>query len=290
MKFSIVVACAPDREAEVVESLKKVDYPKKQYEVILIKGLNPSENRNNGIKKAKGEIIGFIDDDAIVDKEILKRAEMYFNYVAIDIIGGPQLTPESDEGFAKISGYALENFFGTFNMSKRYKKSRPDYFADESSLTSANCFVRKKVFDKVGGFNVNLFPGEDPEFFTRAKKACFGLVYAPDVVVYHKRRPTPSGLFKQFYNYGKARLKVAKILNEKPKPFFFIPSLFVVYILLLPLLLAISLVFIFPISIYVMIAFIVGLNIKPKYALDLVVCFFILHFSYGLGVLGYLSE
>ena len=78
-KFSIVIALAPYRSAEVLKSLKNVKYDKKKYEIIIKKGLNPSENRNYGIKKAKGEIIYFLDDDAIVDKNILKNAEEFFD-------------------------------------------------------------------------------------------------------------------------------------------------------------------------------------------------------------------
>src|SRR3989344_7895011 len=189
MKISIVIAVAPNRDAEVLSSLKNVDYPKKNYEVIVVKGLNPSENRNNGVKKAKGDIIAFIDDDAIVHKDILKNAERFFNkYKNIDIIGGPQLTPKNDKWFARISGYALESYFGANKMSKRYKIGKLDFDADENSLTSANCFVRKNVFKKINGFNVKLFPGEDPEFFAMAKKNGFKIAYAPNVVIYHRRR------------------------------------------------------------------------------------------------------
>jgi len=69
-KFSIVIALAPDRGAEVLKSLENVDYDKKKMEIIIKKGLNPSENRNNGVRDARGEIIAFIDDDAVVDKHI----------------------------------------------------------------------------------------------------------------------------------------------------------------------------------------------------------------------------
>ena len=146
-KFSIIVASALERNAEVVESLMKVNYNKNKYEIIVEKGRNPSENRNRGIKKAKGEILGFIDDDAIVDRNLLKNVEGFFGkHGDIDIVGGPQLTPKSDKLFARVSGYALESYFGTHKMSKRYKKGELDLDADEFSLSSANCFVKKDIF------------------------------------------------------------------------------------------------------------------------------------------------
>ena len=171
LKFSLVVALAPNRNLELKDSLKNLDYPKNKYELIIERGINPSENRNRGIKKSKGEIIAFIDDDAIVNKNLLKNAEEFLEeHKNIEIVGGTQLTPKSDKFFAKISGYVLENPFGTYKMSNRYKKGKLNLDADESSITSAICFVRKDVFKKIKGFNPILFPGEDPEFFGRAKK------------------------------------------------------------------------------------------------------------------------
>src|SRR3989344_66492 len=121
-KFSIVIAVAPYRDAEVLNSMKNLDYDKNKYEIIVKKGKNASENRNNGVKKAKGEIIAFIDDDAAVDKNWLKNAEELFKKHDADILGGPQLTPKDDKFFAKMFGGAIESFWCSYKMSNRYKK------------------------------------------------------------------------------------------------------------------------------------------------------------------------
>ena len=103
-------------------------------------------------------------------KNLMENERFFENNRDIDIIGGPQLTPKTDGWFARVSGYALESYFGTSKMSKRYKVGKLDLNADENSLTSANCFARRSVFKKIDSFNVKLYPGEDPEFFARAKK------------------------------------------------------------------------------------------------------------------------
>lgn len=291
MKISIVIAAAPDRNIESLESLKAVDYPKKDYEIIVVKGLNPSENRNNGIKKAKWDIIGFIDDDALVDKNILKNADRFFNkHQDVAIIGGPQLTPKSDKFFARVSGYALESYFGTQNMSKRYRIGKIDFNANEHSLTSANCFVRKNVFKKIGGFNVKLFPGEDPEFFARAKKNGFKIAYVPNVLIYHKRRPTLKKFMEQFFKYGYFRLKKEVLQKTRPKLVFYMPSFFIIYLILLPFLALISKLLLLPFIVYIIIDIIASIYMAIKKAdfLALFVLpfiFFALHLSYGLGMI-----
>ena len=296
MKISIVIAVAPNRDAEVLSSLKNVDYPKKNYEVIVVKGLNPSENRNNGVKKAMGGIIAFIDDDALLDRNILKNAERFFKeHKEIDIIGGPQLTPKSDKWFARISGYALESYFGTNKMSKRYKIGKPDFDADENSLTSANCFVRKNVFKKIDGFNVKLFPGEDPEFFARAKKNGFKIAYVPDIVIYHRRRATLLKFMEQFFKYGYFRLKKEKEMKTRPGILFFMPSFFIIHLLMLPILAAMNKIFLAPLMIYILADLIVSLHIGIK-KIDLPAMillpfiFLLLHLSYGFGMIYYLVK
>ncbi len=291
MKFSIVIAVAPDRNAEVLSSLKNVDYTRKNYEVIVVKGLNPSENRNNGIKKSMGELIAFIDDDALLDKNILKNAERFFKENKnIDIIGGPQLTPKSDKWFARISGYALESYFGTNKMSKRYKIGKLDLNADENSLTSANCFARKSIFKKIDGFNVKLFPGEDPEFFARARKNGFNIAYVPNVVIYHRRRATLLNFMEQFFKYGYFRLKKEKEMKTRPGILFFMPSFFIIYLLVLPILATISQIFLVPLMIYILADLTTSLHVGIK-RLDLLAMillpfiFLLLHLSYGFGMI-----
>ena len=294
-KFSIIIAVAPYRNAEVLNSLEKVDYDKKKYEVIIKRGYNASENRNYGIKKSKGEIIYFLDDDAIVDKNILKNTEIFFDeYKDVDIIGGPQLTPKDDKFFAKMFGAAIESFWGSYKMADRYKKGKLNLNANEFSLTSANCFVKKNVFKKISGFDTRIWPGEDPEFFARAKRNGFKIAYSPNLIIYHRRRPDLFSFLKQHYRYGNVRLKKEAIDKTLVHPVLIIPSIFTIYIIFLPLLLLISKDFFFPVKLHIIIDIIVGFFIAIRknlfYFPFLPIVFFLMHFSYGLGMLVSLFE
>tara|TARA_Y100000034_G_scaffold19272_1_gene21685 strand:- start:6726 stop:7685 length:960 start_codon:yes stop_codon:yes gene_type:complete len=233
MRFSLIIPLAPERGAEILDSIKKLDYPKSEFHVIIIKGKNPSDNRNKGATNAKGEIIGFLDDDAVVDEDLLKNVEEFFKeHQNIDIVGGPQLTPYDEIGFAKISGYALSSKFGAWNLSQRYSRKKLNLNADEGSITSANLFVKKNVIDKIK-FDSNLFPGEDPKFIDDAKKYGFNVAYSPDLIIYHRRRPNIKSLIKQIFNYGKVRPAKESFISTLKKPFFLIPSVFFIYLIIL---------------------------------------------------------
>lgn len=236
MRFSLIIPVAPYRDAEILSSIKELDFPKKDYEVIVEKGGNASENRNNGFKKSSGKIIVFLDDDAVAHKELLKNADNFFKeHPEIDIVGGPQLTPTDEKGFAKISGYALSSKFGGWNTSNRYSKKKLNLNADDTYLTSAIMFCKREVMDKIK-FDTNLWPGEDSKFFADAKKEGFKIAYDPDLIIYHRRRPTLIGLSKQIFNYGRVGPLREKFSETVKRPFFLVPSIFLVYFMFIILL------------------------------------------------------
>lgn len=288
-----MIAVAPERGAEVLKSLKKVDYPKKKHEIIVERGRNPSNNRNRGAKKARGEIIAFIDDDALADKNILKKAEEFFEKnEEVDAVGGPQLTPPDERGFAKISGIALSSVFGAWKMSNRYAGKKIKIDADERMLTSANFFCRKKIFKKIK-FNPLLFPGEDPDFIARAKRRGFKFAYSPEIIVYHRRRSSYFGLLKQIFSYGKTRHMKETLRETIKMPFFLVPSIFLAYLVFLIILAfldKINLLILLPLLLYIILNFsfsavnaIISGEVLALFLLPFV--YLSIHLSYGAGFL-----
>src|SRR3989344_5663418 len=291
LKFSIIIALAPGRSAPVVESIKKLNYQQDKYEVIIKKGLNPSENRNRGIKDAKGEILVFFDDDVDLDSNILRNAEYFFNKYNYDVVGGPQLTLENDTFFGKASGLVLSSYFGSHKMSNRYKKGKLNMDADENYLTSANVFIKRQVFKKIEGFNTQLFPGEDPELFSRLKKEGFKIAFNPNLIVYHHRRPSLKSLAKQSYSYGKTRVKKERIDGIKRNIIFYLPpALFIIYLIVLPLLYLIHSAFLVFLYIYILVVMLNSIFLaykggNPMYFLVIPFIFFVWHLSYGVGTI-----
>lgn len=299
MRFSLVIPVAPDRNAEILSSINNLDFPKKDFEVIVEKGTNPSDNRNRGFEKAKGKIIVLLDDDAVLEKDYLIKAKEFFEkYPSIDIVGGPQLTPKNEKGFAKISGYALSSKFGAWKLSGRYSPQKEIMDVDETSLTSANLICKKEVMKKVK-FDSSLFPGEDPKFISDAKKENFRVAYSPSIILYHRRRGSIKALIKQMFNYGKARPAKEKFRETLKKPFFLVPSLFFLYLLWLiatSMWGGFSVLAAVPLLIYFIIAVLFSFydSAKNKNLLSFFVLPFIylaIHLSYGAGMIwGYIRK
>jgi len=126
--ITIIIPLGKNKEAEGIETIKN-----QKLRLITEIGLNPSKNRNCGIKKARTEFVAFINGHTYLSKDWAKKVIKFFaKYPEIDIVGGPQLNYEKDGFFAKASSHALGSIFGAANVSQIYagKKTRLD--ADET--------------------------------------------------------------------------------------------------------------------------------------------------------------
>lgn len=291
--LSVIIPIGHGRKMYALESLKSQEVP---VEIIVQQGTNPSKNRNIGAKKAKGDILAFIDAHTILPKDWSKKIIQFFdNYNQIDMVGGPQLTLPNEKRFGKISGYALSSIFGAAKASTRYRSKKLVLDADENLLTSANLVCRKKVFDKVS-YNESIYPGEDPKLIEDTKEAGFNVAYDPNMVAYHKRRENVRDFAIQIFKYGLVRPKKENLIKTFRKIHFLAPSTFIFYLILFPILSVYFPIFLLPILAYVslMISFSFVESLRNNdlgSAIFLPFIFFVIHISYGLGfVTGMLKE
>ena len=233
--ISIIIPCRPGTRPSVLRSLEGLDYPKDKYKIIVEHGYNPSAQRNQGIRSAKGDILAFTDDDCSVEPDWLNRAIRYFNDADVGIVGGPNLTPADDSLLSHCFGYALGSYFGTATMHSRYEKVSIKDEITEKNLIFANMFVKRDVFDRGIFLDEAMFPNEENEFIHRVQQSNFRLVYVPEVYVYHPRKKDVLGFSKQLFNYGCGRAHQSKIQPGSFEITFILPTLFFLGIVLIPI-------------------------------------------------------
>ena len=217
----------------LVDSVIKLDYPKDKFELIFIgdkptkliekhseravkTGINTvveytpvaaGQKRNIGAKKAKGDLIAFTDDDTILREDWIKNSIKHLvenkGYVGV---GGPNYTPKEELPFAKAVGRIFgSKFLFSFRYTIGHSKAK-----EIAHNPTCNYIIKKDIVNEIK-FHETLWPGEDAEFDIRVLKAGYKILYAPDVVVWHHRRPRPTAFLKQMFNYGKTRAQVTKM-------------------------------------------------------------------------------
>jgi GT2 family glycosyltransferase len=209
---------------------KKIILPKlKNCQVKLIltgrRNTGPAEKRDLAIKKAKGDICAFIDDDAYPDKMWLKNAVKELSMINTVAVGGPGITPDEDGYLNKLGGLVYMNFFASGRAQNRFVKLNKQFVDDWPAY---NLFVRKSYLKKVGGYGTSFYGGEDT--FLCLKLIHYGnITYNPNIFVYHHRRALFLPHLKQIFNVGIHRGYFAKKFPQTSrKIFYFYPLIMTV--------------------------------------------------------------
>lgn len=213
------------------EVLDKLSHPKVR--IIASGETGPAQKRDMALRYASGNIYAFIDDDAHPRVDWLKNAAKWFENEDIGAVGGPAITPDDVGVLERAGGYVLASTLCSGNYVRRYI---PKKICDDDDIPSVNLIVRKDVFESVNGFDSNFYPGEDTKLcLDITRKAKKRIVYDPEVLVYHHRRPLFAKHLKQISNYARHRGFFMKKLPETSlRPVYLIPMLFLFGIILGP--------------------------------------------------------
>jgi len=192
--------------------------------------VSPATKRDMALKHVQGEILAFIDDDAYPDKDWLKVAAEHFKDERVAAVGGPGVTPDSDSLRQKASGLVYSSLLVSGKYSHRYaprKKQEVDDFP------SCNLLVRKSAFQQLGGFNTVFWPAEDTKLcLDITKKLGRKIIYDPEVLVYHHRRPLFLPHLKQVASYALHRGYFAKKYPQTSlRAAYFLPSVLAIVII-----------------------------------------------------------
>ena len=192
--------------------------------------VGPAIKRSLAIKDAQGEILIFIDDDAYPTSNFLDILDSDFQTENIQAVGGPALTPKNDNFWQKVSGAVfLSSLSGGSPeryVSQGVKRKIEDW-------PSVNFSIRKNIFSELNGFDSEFWPGEDTKLcLDLIKKYPAGIIYDPELIVYHHRRAGLVKHLKQVSGYGLHRGFFAKKYPETSLKFkYFIPSLFLLFVI-----------------------------------------------------------
>lgn len=181
-----------DQTQRIVESFVSAT-PYYPVRYVLESTLGLSHARNCGMKQARGEIVIFLDDDALPRKtNWVQRLVSAYNDPRVSAAGG-DLEPIWPDGMRPVWVHDLLLYslgLTQFDHAEITETHYPLY------PWGANLSYRKERIQRLGGFapqlgrmGDTLLSGEETELCLRLEKAGEKIVYVPDAVVDHVIAP-----------------------------------------------------------------------------------------------------
>ncbi len=215
-----LIICTYNREKYIgplLESIAKNDFPTKDYEIVLVDN-NCTDNtsqvceqfvadhpeiafryvqeteqglsaaRNKGIKEAKGDIIIYVDDDALVDSDYIRiYAEHFATHPDTMAAGGPIEPLYETQEPDWMSPYTKALLTAWMNYGEKVRE-----YPNGKYPGGGNAAYRKEVFEKVGLFNTELgrkgsllLASEEKDIFDKMKAMGMQVKYLPTPVLHH---------------------------------------------------------------------------------------------------------
>ena len=215
-----LIICTYNREKYIgplLDSIAKNDYPTTDYEIVLgdnnctdntlgvceqFAATHPditlryvveteqglSVARNKGIEETKGEIIIYVDDDALVDEDYIRiYAEHFATHPETMAAGGPIEPLYETEEPEWMSPYTKALLTAWMNYGDKVREYPTGRYPG-----GGNAAYRKKVFDQVGLFNTELgrkgnalLASEEKDIFDKMHALDMQVLYLPTPVLHH---------------------------------------------------------------------------------------------------------
>ena len=167
--------------------------------------------RNRAIREASGEVVAFLDDDVVVDRDWLRGLRrVWAENPDAGCVTGLVLPM-----VLKTEAQILFEEGGGFRRGFRPIRYGPERFGDPLFPcgagrfgAGANMSLRRALVLRLGGFDEALDTGRplpgggDLDIFYRVLRAGAPLVYEPQVAVYHEHRRDMAVLRRQYYTWG----------------------------------------------------------------------------------------
>lgn len=217
-KVSIVITSRNNDQTigDCLKSIFDLDYPKEFIEVIVIdavssdktlriaqtypvkafsKELNAPAAYNFATKIANYAILGFVDADAKVTRDWLKKLVARLGEPKVAGVSGNIETWNVENPWARSIGYDIKARYGRIG---KYV----------GRVATMNLLLKKSVLEEVGGFDEG-FPSQyDTELGFRISRLGYRIAFERNATCYHFNRPTVRAYFRQQRQYGKNTIRL----------------------------------------------------------------------------------
>lgn len=233
----MLIPTRPDlADIKAVAAARRLDYPADKLEILVARGIQPSVQRNAGLNAARGELIYLLDDDSVANPANLRRAISHFADAKVKMVGGPNVCPPDAPELEQVFALVLASWLAFGPSRARYAAIGAVRESSEKELILCNLIARRDAMLELGGFNETLYPNEENALMDEFQKRGDKLLYDPEFVVQRRPRHSLKAFSKMLMTYGRGRAEQFRLHPTFGSALNFVPPLFCVYLVLLPLL------------------------------------------------------
>lgn len=181
--YEVILAddCSTDFTTDICQVVKNIKVVKTEKNIGFLK------NCNNAARKASGKYIYFLNNDTQVQTGWLDaQVNLMESHEEIGMTGAKLVYPD---GRLMEAGGIVWSDGTAANYGNRHDPILPEfnYVKEVDYISGAAIMVRKKIWDKIGGFDERYCPAycEDSDFAFAVREAGYKVVYQPESVVIH---------------------------------------------------------------------------------------------------------
>jgi cellulose synthase/poly-beta-1,6-N-acetylglucosamine synthase-like glycosyltransferase len=217
-KVTVVVTSRNNEQtiSECLKSIVELDYPKDSVEIILIdanstdrtpqiasgypvklvsKPGNAPTAYNYALKIASHDVLAFVDSDAKVEREWLKKLVPHLDDPKTAGVSGNIETWNADNPWARSIGYDIKTRYARLG----------DF---TGRVATMNLLFKRSVLEEVGGFDEG-FPSQyDTELGFRISSRGYRIAFERTATCYHFNRTTLHAYWRQQLQYGKNTVRL----------------------------------------------------------------------------------
>jgi succinoglycan biosynthesis protein ExoA len=191
--------------------------------VVISQAANHAEALNAGIRAARGEIIARVDAHSYVDRDYVAEVVAALDrHPGAAAVGGAFL-PVGETLRERVAGLARSVRLG---VGGGYGADRLPH---DHPVRSVQCGAyRRQALLAVGGFDPAMAYGEDDELHWRLRQRGFQVMLCPALRQLYRPRASLAGLWRQYWNYGRGRMRVLRKHPDFLAPRHLTPSVLVI--------------------------------------------------------------
>lgn len=316
LPFVSVIIPMRNEAAHITECLQSVvaqDYPKDLMEVLVVDGMSQDSSReivsdfatlygfvrllrnpkkvttsalNMGIAESRGDVIVRVDAHCSIESDYVYSCVKALQETGAENVGG-LMRPEGTSFLEKAIALAMCSPFGVGSGKFHYWER--EMFVDTVYLGA----YRKEVFEKIGLYDEDAHYSEDDELNYRLIKSGGKIFLSPQMRSHYYPRSSLSTLWKQYYNYGRGKVRTTRKHGRPPSWRHLVPGLFVFALLGSSFFSIVNLWFLWLLAgilgTYLLAAMVVSARTAAfhgwRYLPILPIVFLTMHTSYGFGFL-----